>query len=245
MSNKVFLITGATSGIGLATCESLLLENEKVIAVGRNEQAISHLAERFPLSFHFRKFDLLSINEIEEEVNSYPAIFGKMDGMVHCAGIEETLPITLYTPEKIKHIFEINVFTGMELLRIFTKKKNCNDAASIIFLSSVMGMLGQPGKAGYCATKSAVIGMVRSSALELAKRKIRVNAILPGIVKTPMTEKLFNQLDENNIELIKKSHPLGIGEVEDLIPMLLLLLSDGSRWITGQNIILDGGYSIQ
>ncbi|MHA0111525.1 SDR family NAD(P)-dependent oxidoreductase, partial [Klebsiella pneumoniae] len=79
------------------------------------------------------------------------------------------------------------------------EKKNSNDGASIIFLSSVMGSLGQPGKVGYCATKSSLLGIVRSSALEFAKRSIRVNAISPGVVKTPMSESLFSELSQEQV----------------------------------------------
>ena len=78
----------------------------------------------------------------------------------------------------------------------------------------------------------------------MAKRKIRVNALLPGVVKTPMTNNLFSQLDQTQIDNIINMHPLGIGEVDDIVPIVEFLLSNGSRWITGQNIIVDGGYSI-
>jgi NAD(P)-dependent dehydrogenase (short-subunit alcohol dehydrogenase family) len=131
------------------------------------------------------------------------------------------------------------------LIRLFSKKKYSNDGASVIFFSSVMGILGQQGKIGYCSSKSAILGLTKSSALELAKRKIRVNAVLPGVVNTPITQKLFSQLEQINIDSIIAMHPLGIGEVEDIVPVVEFLLSDGSRWLTGQNIIIDGGYSIQ
>jgi NAD(P)-dependent dehydrogenase (short-subunit alcohol dehydrogenase family) len=107
-----------------------------------------------------------------------------------------------------------------------------------------MGILGQAGKVGYSSTKAALLGLTKSSALELAKRKIRVNALLPGVVKTPMTNNLFSQLDQTQIDNIINMHPLGIGEVDDIVPIVEFLLSNGSRWITGQNIIIDGGYSI-
>ncbi len=241
IEDKRILITGATSGIGLALCEYLLANNCKVIAVGRDEEKIKKLKSS---NFLFVKLDL---NEFSE----YSKIFAealkgeKFDGFVHCAGIEETMPITLYTPENIQKIFNINVFSGIELLRYFSKKKYSNDGASVVFISSVMGELGQPGKVGYCATKAAILGLVKASALELAKRKFRVNAISPGVVNTPMTQKLFNQIDEENQQRIKNMHPLDIGEVEDVIPLLAFLLSNNSRWITGQNIKIDGGYSIQ
>lgn len=239
--DKRILVTGATSGIGLALCDYLLKNNCKVIAVGRDEDKIKNLKSTNIL---FVKLDLNEFSEynkiFEEALNGE-----KFDGFVHCAGIEETMPITLCTPENIQKIFNINVFSGIELLRFFSKKKYSNDGSSIVLISSVMGELGQPGKIGYCATKSAILGLVKSSALELAKRKFRVNAISPGVVNTPMTQKLFSQIEEDNIQRIKNMHPLNIGEVEDVVPLLAFLLSNDSRWITGQNIKIDGGYSIQ
>ncbi len=244
IDDKKVLITGATSGIGLALCEFLLKHNCTVIAVGRDESKITQLQSQFNESLQFVSLDL-------NEFSSYAKIFDealagqKLDGFTHCAGMEETLPLTMYNPENIAKIYNINVFSGIELLRWFSKKKYSNDSASIVYISSVMGELGQPGKIGYCSTKSAVLGVVKSSALELAKRKFRVNAISPGVVNTPMTQKLFSQIEDENIERIKQMHPLDIGEVEDVVPMIAFLLSDNSKWITGQNIKIDGGYSIQ
>jgi NAD(P)-dependent dehydrogenase (short-subunit alcohol dehydrogenase family) len=244
IKDKKIIITGATSGIGLALCEFLLNHNCTVIAVGRDESKITQLQNQFKESLQFVSLDL-------NEFNSYTKIFDealagqKLDGFAHCAGMEETLPLTMYNPESIAKIFNINVFSGIELLRSFSKKKYSNDGASVVYISSVMGELGQPGKIGYCSTKSAVLGVVKSSALELAKRKFRVNAISPGVVNTPMTQKLFSQIEDENIERIKQMHPLDIGEVEDVVPMIAFLLSDNSKWITGQNIKIDGGYSIQ
>lgn len=244
IKDKKILITGATSGIGLALCEFLLNNNCSVIAVGRDESKITPLQNQFASNLKFVSLDLT-------EFASYPKIFDealsgdKFDGFVHCAGMEETLPLTMYNPENVAKIFNINVFSGIELLRFFSKKKYSNDGASVVYISSVMGELGQPGKVGYCATKSAVLGVVKSSALELAKRKFRVNAVSPGVVNTPMTQKLFSQIEDENIERIKKMHPLDIGEVEDVVPMIAFLLSNNSKWITGQNIKIDGGYSIQ
>jgi NAD(P)-dependent dehydrogenase (short-subunit alcohol dehydrogenase family) len=243
---KKYLITGATSGIGLATCKKILSNGDIVYAVGRNISKIDDLNKQFDQkSFNFSAFDLREINLIENLFNKLIVDGIKFDGFIHCAGIEETIPLTLYSPDKVLKIFEINVFATIELIRFFSKKIYSNDGASVIFFSSVMGILGQPGKVGYCSSKSAILGLTKSSALELAKRKIRVNAVLPGVVNTPMTQKLFSQLDQKNIDSIISMHPLGIGEVEDIVPVVEFLLSDGARWLTGQNIIIDGGYSIQ
>lgn len=239
------LLTGATSGIGLETLKRLLENKNKVFAVARDFSKISDLVELYSDTIVPIAFDLKETENIEKIFNEINLVDEKLDALIHCAGIEETIPLTLYSPAKIKNIYEVNVFAGIELLRHFTKKKYSNDGASAVFVSSVMGVLGQPGKIGYCSTKSAVLGMVKASALEFAKRKIRVNAVLPGVVNTPMTQNLFSQISAENVEEIKAMHPLGIGEVSDVVPTIEFLISASSRWITGQNFIIDGGYSIQ
>lgn len=239
------LLTGATSGIGFETLKQLIEQGHKVYAIGRNFSKIDSFVKSNKSQVFSFEFDLNDINFIEQLFTNFILDNQKFDSLIHCAGIEETLPLTLYSPDKIQNIFNVNVFAGIELLRHFTKKKWSNDGASIVFLSSVMGSLGQPGKIGYCATKSALLGVVKSSALEFSKRKIRVNAVLPGIINTPMTKALFSTIKESHIEEIKNMHPLGFGEVEDVVPTILFLISSDARWITGQSFIIDGGYSVQ
>jgi NAD(P)-dependent dehydrogenase (short-subunit alcohol dehydrogenase family) len=245
LRNKVYLVTGATSGIGKGICYELLKEGYIVLGLGRNELKINDLLAEFDTLFRFISFDLNDIEAFESVIGELIKGIGKLDGIVLCAGREETIPLLVYTPKKISSLFQVNVTSNIEILRVFSKKKYSNDMASAVLVSSVMGELGQPGKVGYCATKAAILGVVRAASLELAKRRIRVNAISPGVVKTPMTINLFDQLTDDQVESITKMHPLGLGELEDIIPTIKFLLSDGSKWITGQNIIIDGGYSVQ
>lgn len=241
---KYILVTGATSGIGRGVVEELIKTSKYIVyGLGRDESKVIDLIDEHE-NFRFITFDLTNIDAVESLfVKDLKDI--KFSGFVHCAGIEETLPLTLYTPQRILDIFQINVFSAIEMLRFLSKKKHSVDESSFVLLSSVMGDLGQPGKVGYCASKSAVLGVVRSLSLELAKRKIRVNAVSPGIVNTPLTERLFDQVDAENVRRIKDMHPIGIGNVDDVVGILCFLLSDKARWITGQNIKIDGGYSIQ
>ncbi|TDD98387.1 SDR family NAD(P)-dependent oxidoreductase [Flavobacterium cellulosilyticum] len=239
------ILTGATSGIGFETLKQLVENGHTVFAIGRDFSKIDAYIEDNKNHIIKYVFDFKNIQDIEDLFSKFELAKDKLDGLIHCAGIEETLPLTLYTPDKIKQIYDINVFAGIELLRHFTKKKYSNEGSSVVFMSSVMGILGQPGKIGYCSSKAAVLGMVKASALEFSKRKIRVNAVLPGVVNTPMTQNLFAQLDEGNIKQITDMHPLGLGEVEDIVPMILFLISKDSKWITGQSFIIDGGYSVK
>nr|WP_315161317.1 SDR family oxidoreductase [uncultured Flavobacterium sp.] len=239
------ILTGATSGIGFETLKQLVENNHTVFAVGRDFSKIDSFIQENKKQIKKYVFDFVTVQDIVKLFLDFDLNNEKFDGLIHCAGIEETIPLSLYTPDKIKQIYDVNVFAGIELLRHFTKKKYSNDGASVVFLSSVMGVLGQPGKIGYCSTKAAVLGMVKAGALEFAKRKIRVNAVLPGVVNTPMTQNLFAQIGKERIEQITEMHPLGLGNVEDVVPAILFLISENSKWITGQNFVIDGGYSIQ
>jgi NAD(P)-dependent dehydrogenase (short-subunit alcohol dehydrogenase family) len=244
LKGKKIVVTGATSGIGLSLCLELSRLGAVVLAIGRNTSSLEKLQEDesniVPV-----QYDLCILDGIETMIEAFVDVHGKIDGFVHCAGVEETIPLMMYTPNKILNIFTVNVFSGIELLRIISKKKMTNDSASIVFISSVMGELGQSGKVGYCSSKAAIAGVVKSSALELAKRAIRINSILPGIVKTSLSQKLFSSLPMESVQQIEKMHPLGFGETSDVVPILIFLLSDKSRWITGQSVVIDGGYSIQ
>lgn len=242
-ATKYILVTGATSGIGKGVVEELIKDSNTIVyGLGRDQSKIADLQQYD--NFNFIPLDLSDTEHVEALfVEHFNEI--KFSGFVHCAGMEETLPISLYSSQRILDIFQINVFSAIELLRCLSKKKHSVDGASFVLLSSVMGELGQPGKVGYCASKSALLGVVRSLALELAKRKIRVNAVSPGIVNTPLTERMFEQLDKDSVLRIKNMHPIGLGEVDDVVSTLCFLLSDKSRWITGQNLKIDGGYSIQ
>ena len=244
LRKKLILVTGATSGIGKGISEELLKQGSIVIGVGRNISNIKNDILTNP-NFIFLQFDLTQLKEIEKLLTDCVNTHGKLDGLVNCAGKEETVPLSIYKFDKIKSLYDINVFAGIETLRIFSKKKISNNVSSVIFISSVMGELGQPGKVGYCSSKSAILGVVKSASLELAKRKIRVNAISPGVVMTRMIESLFVNISEENIDRIKEMHPLGFGKIEYLTPSILFLLSNQSSWITGQNIKIDGGYSVQ
>ncbi|MCC8424868.1 SDR family NAD(P)-dependent oxidoreductase [Mucilaginibacter sp. UR6-11] len=243
--NKNYLITGVTSGIGNALTKNLLNSGAIVFGIGRDAAKIDDLLTGYPRQFVFLEADLSKEIDIEKNILDFIDNSGKFDGVVNCAGKEETLPITMYNQQKLKDIFNVNFNSPFEIIRILSKKKFSNNGASFILLASVMGGLGQPGKTAYCASKSALLGLVRAAALELASRSIRVNAISPGVVDTPMTQNLFNQISEGKKENIIAMHPLGIGKIEDIIPLILFLLSENSRWVTGQDMVIDGGYSIQ
>jgi NAD(P)-dependent dehydrogenase (short-subunit alcohol dehydrogenase family) len=149
-------------------------------------------------------------------------------------------------PEQYEQLFKINVIAGFEFARVLSKKKYVNpDGAAFVFISSVMGKFGKEGKVGYCASKGALISSVKALALELSSKKIRCNAVLPGIVETEMVRKMFEDIPEAAVSEIIRQHPLGIGYPEDVAHLIVFLLSEKARWITGSEFVIDGGYSAQ
>jgi len=155
-----------------------------------------------------------------------------------------TLPLKMMKPEYYEKLFSTNVISGFEIAKIMSKRNYLdNYGASFVFISSIMGILGQSGKVGYCSSKGALISGMKAMALELYSKNIRVNCVSPAIVETDMTKKLFENISEDSKNEISKMHPMGFGKPEDVANACIYLLSDASKWVTGTNLIVDGGYS--
>jgi NAD(P)-dependent dehydrogenase (short-subunit alcohol dehydrogenase family) len=146
--------------------------------------------------------------------------------------------------EKYNKIFSINVYSGFEIARIIAKKENFNsDNMSLVFIASIMGLVGNKALTGYSATKGALISGSKSMAVELAKKKIRVNCISPGFIETEMMNSVSKKFGKEQMDKLKSEYLLGLGKPKDVANACLFLLSDASRWITGINLPVDGGYT--
>lgn len=244
--NKTIIVTGASSGIGRECAIQCSSYGANTILIGRSEERLAEtLSFLNPevLSKYF-VMDLTDYSQVENKFTEIPEEFLPISGLVNCAGISTTLPVKLITPQKINDFFNINVTASFNLARLVSKKGIISETGgSIIFLSSVMGVVGEVGKTIYSMTKGAIIAGTKSVALELAGKKIRVNCISPGVVETPMSKNAVYSKDEEKLNKIKSLHPLGLGNPIDVANLVVFLLSDASRWITGSNIIIDGGYT--
>ena len=245
LKNKNIIVSGASSGIGRQCAVTFSQLGANVILIARNEERLKDTFNKLKKGNHLTiSQDITEYDKLEEVVNTAVGKIGKISGFVHSAGIEMTVPLRSMTPSYYENMFAINVISGFELARIISKKKYLDEkGVSLIFISSVMGMLGQSGKIGYCASKGALISGSKAIALESAKKNIRVNCVLPGVVETEMSNKMFGNLPEESKRSIINMHPLGLGKPEDIASACAFLLSDASRWITGINLIVDGGYS--
>jgi NAD(P)-dependent dehydrogenase (short-subunit alcohol dehydrogenase family) len=160
--------------------------------------------------------------------------------------VVSTLPLQSTKTEVTQRQLDINLLAGLELARVVCRRDVMTPGeGSVVLLSSVYGHVGMAGQIGYCASKGAVAAAARAMAVELARRKVRVNVVSPGLVFTAMTEKAFNLLSQDQIEKIKASYPLGPGRPEDVARAVTFLLAPGTPWITGVDLPVDGGFTAQ
>jgi len=245
LKDKIILITGASSGIGRSCSVECSKSGAGLILIARNEEELQKTVSMLAPDSKAETIiaDITSAENLEELIAEKISVLGKISGFIHCAGIEKTLPLKKHTPQLYSDIFAVNVLSGFEIAKILSLKKYKSEAASFVFISSVAGMVGEIGKAAYSASKGAVIAGARSMAMELSRSGIRVNSISPAMVHTPILEKMFENVGEDAAKEIFKKHPLGIGQPEDVANACIFLLSDASKWITGSNLVVDGGYS--
>lgn len=245
LHGRRILVTGAASGIGLATCQLLAQLGATINAVDIDEQA---LMLAFPtlsgVGHSAFCFDLRKLDEIPSFMVEVVAQTEPLFGLVHAAGLSLVMPARLLTTERYRDVFAVNAEAALALSRGFQQRKVCiPEGGSIVYISSVMGLVGSVGATAYAMSKAALGGIARSLALEFAPRGIRVNCVAPGFVDTKMYESLVEKLDEKQRRQIEKAHPLGLGEPIDVANAIAFLLANTGRWITGSTLVCDGGYT--
>lgn len=246
LKGKTIVVSGASSGIGKACAIQAAELGARMILLGRDEIRLQETAAQLSgvehCSIAHDITDYQGLNDQLIAVLDSESL--QVHGFVHAAGIDQIMPFSLTKAQAFREMYEVNVIAGLELIKVLSKKKYMpENGASYLFISSVMGQLGDFGRASYCASKSAITSAVKALSLEFASKSARVNAILPGCIDTPMLQRSFAKMTVAEIESIKAAHPLGLGETEDVSALVCYLLSDYARWITGSNIIIDGGYS--
>lgn len=242
LQNKKILITGASSGIGKAIAIECSKMGANLVITGRNKENLNYTYSLLSEGEHIiLKADLQDENDLSSMINSVPAL----DGIVHCAGIVNTQPFSFLTSNNLKNTFDVNFFAPVILTQQLLKQKKIHKEASIVFISSIAGsVVTYKGSSAYSASKSAINGIAKTMAIELAPKKIRVNCILPGMIRT----ELLNNIDATNEDLIEdeKKYPLrGYGSPKDVAFATIYFLSEASRWVTGASLVLDGGFTLQ
>lgn len=246
LQGKHIVITGASSGIGRQCAIDCSRSGANISLIGRNLERLEETKNLCEGDNNFSySFDLNETSNLPLLVEEISKVSGKIDGILHCAGISGVYPLNIAKKEIQEKFFLTNVMSAIEFTRLAVKKKNFSaDGGSIIFMASVMGVVGEKAKFIYSMTKGALISGARSLALEYADRKIRFNCISPGVIETPINATQPYLADPELRKKTEFSHPLGLGKTEDISSTVIFLLSDAARWITGQNLIVDGGYTL-
>ena len=240
LKGKTILVTGASSGIGQATAVECAQMGAEVVITGRDTKRLQATADLVGTPKALIAADLTNQEDVERLVAALPPL----DGAVLCAGNSTTLPLQFGSREKFDEMFNVNFFAPVELLRLMYKKKVLQKGASVVLIASIGGTHSfMPGNGVYGASKAALNSLMKYAAREYASRKIRVNSICPGMVDTPLIHR--GTITEEQLVEDAKRYPLGrYGKPDDIANGAVYLLSDASSWLTGHDLVIDGGFSI-
>lgn len=241
LENKVAIVTGSSSGIGRGIAEMFLKEGARVVFSDLREMADLPPSENAA----FCPADVSVSADVDRLIAFAVERFGRLDILVNNAGIGPTAALTATTDEMWNRVLAVDLngsFYGLRAAAHAMQEQKI--AGSIINMSSIMGLVGFRTASAYCAAKGAINQLTREAALELAAHSIRVNAIAPGVVETPLTEKSL--ADPEARAYILGSTPLGrLGEVEDIAYAAVYLASEESKFVTGSVLYVDGGWTAQ
>lgn len=242
LKDKRILVTGASSGIGREIAITASQLGAYVTIIGRN---IGNLKETLSLlQGGGHEMYLIDIS-IYEDIEKVIKLFSPFDGVVFNAGVVEYLPIKFINSFKIDSVFSVNFNSNVIICQQLIKNKLINKKGSLVHISSISSKLGVSGTAMYSASKAALSSFSKVLASELASQGIRSNSVCPGIVKTAMTETATAVVSAEEIKKAAIDYPLGYGEVSDVAGLVMYLLSDLSKWMTGSELIIDGGVTLK
>ncbi|MFC1570063.1 SDR family NAD(P)-dependent oxidoreductase [bacterium] len=246
LSGKTILITGALAGIGQACALAVSRAEGRVILVDKDSKRLEIVQKQLTGDGHREFFQDITEYDTLPDLIDKAANAAPISGFIHAAGIQTTLPLRNMRSNEYEKLFAVNVTAGFEVARLISKKKVRDPSGgSFVFISSTMGLVGQSGLVGYCASKGALISGSKAMAAELASHRIRVNCVCPGHVEgTLMSDQLFSTLSDDAKNDIVHAHPLGLGTPEDVANACVFLLSDAAKWITGTALSVDGGYTM-
>lgn len=246
IEGKTILVTGATSGIGRATAVLCAKMGARVIAIGRSHERLVSLQAELEnegvreLENLYISADLTDAGEVKALIEQCPEI----DGIANCAGIANMNPFQFVSKEEMQRVMDVNCFGPVMLVNHLLKAKKLKKGSSVVFVSSVDGpKIVHAGNSVYSASKSALVGLARNMAIDLASKKIRVNCVLPGTTDTPMIR--TENVTEEMLAETAKAFPLKrFAQPEEIANAIIFLLSDAASFVTGTELTVDGGYSI-
>ncbi|HYD30445.1 MAG TPA: SDR family NAD(P)-dependent oxidoreductase [Azospirillaceae bacterium] len=236
------LVTGASSGIGRATAELMAGLGARLTLGGRDPGRLEEARARLPGSGHnIRPFDLTHLDDVPSWLKSIAEAHGPLDGLAHCAGIQETRPIRSFEAVAFHRIIDANLGSALALAKGFRQKGVHGGRAALVYVSSIAGQIGTPGNVIYAASKGGVQAATKGLALELLRDGIRVNCVVPALVETELVRQARLKLTEEQFARMIDHQPMGLGQPDDVAHAIAFLLSGASRWITGSLLAVDGG----
>lgn len=240
---KVALVTGASRGIGRAIAVGLAEHGADVALVGRDRSALEETAAacsqvRAGAKTLVLIADVADNSAVEGAVSQSLAAFGRIDFAVSNAGQSVDSLLLRLKPETIEHMLSVNLKSAFYLCGAVAKPMMKQRSGSIVLVSSIVGLSGNPGQSAYAAAKAGLLGLAKSLAKELGSRNIRVNAVAPGLIETAMTE---NLPDAARDYFLKQAALGRLGKPEDVSGVVSFLCSDAAAYVTGQTLVVDGG----
>lgn len=247
LTGKTFLVTGASSGLGKAAAILIAECGGRVLVSGRDRSRLAVSIEMMSGDIHVAlPFTLSTADAMTDWIKSIATEYGALSGIFHAAGTALIRPARMTQQSHLEDLLQSSLYSAFGIARAASSKGVVMDGGSIVMMSSVAGSRGQSGMTAYSAVKAGIDGLVRSLACELSQRQIRVNSIAAGAVETEMHAKLTSAIAGTPmLENYEQEHLLGFGQPEDVANAALFLLSDASRWVTGTNLVIDGGYMVR
>jgi 3-oxoacyl-[acyl-carrier protein] reductase len=244
MNAKVAIVSGGSRGLGKGFVEALLGAGYRVATFSRSPSDFTERLSQDPQyggRFLYQSLDLTNSQQLHAFVKRVLAEYGQLDVLVNNAAIARDGLLPLMREEDVDQVLSVNLGSAIKLTRACVRHMLTSGGGKVINVSSIIGQRGYRGLGVYAATKGGLDALTRSLARELGERGIAVNSIAPGYLRTEMT----HGLDDRQMEQIVRRTPLGrLGEVADVVPLLLFLCGDGSTFITGQTFVIDGGLTV-
>lgn len=241
LTDRKIIVTGASSGLGRQICITLSKLGAHVIMIARRTEELQKtLSMMEGVNHSYYSYDLFDIDGISDLIKKIVDENGKLDGFVHSAGLGTMKPLKLNTYDFMKKMYDINVFSFVEICRNYATKKN-NNGGSIVVVSSAASVRGDKAKVAYCSSKGALDSAVQALAAELGAKNIRVNSVHPGWINTEMYQSYVEAVGKQVIAEIEERQIMGVAEPVDIAMPIAFLLSDASKQITGTPVLVDGG----